>query len=326
MDFYEYEELLEEENRQTLQHYGRLKQKWGIRNGPPYPLDRSQLSPAEKRANPTVSEDAQPVAKKRSIKDLSNQELRDITERTRLENEFMRQKYDALRLAQGPQIQKGDSFIHKAANLSKDITTLAVNVNTISKVVTGKSISDRLLGKDAEDAKKTIDKAKDSDAMKEFEKRLNSFGEKLDASLNKSSGGDSSGDKKKPKFFKEEQDDDDFSGDKWLKKNIDKKSDSYFKDLGKMSTVSSSSEKEPAKKKDIFDADKWLNKNVEDRKVTWGDGKSPGEYIKELFNAGYDVSSFEKYLDAGRRDQAESFVKESVDTSTPISEIWDHDW
>ena len=41
--------------RDYLAHHGRMKQKWGVRNGPPYPLDSSQLSPAEKRVDKSTS-------------------------------------------------------------------------------------------------------------------------------------------------------------------------------------------------------------------------------------------------------------------------------
>lgn len=36
-------------SNKDLQHHGRLGQKWGKKNGPPYPLSRNQLSFAEKR-------------------------------------------------------------------------------------------------------------------------------------------------------------------------------------------------------------------------------------------------------------------------------------
>lgn len=39
-------------NKTYLAHFGILKMKWGIRNGPPYPLKDSQRSASEKRANP----------------------------------------------------------------------------------------------------------------------------------------------------------------------------------------------------------------------------------------------------------------------------------
>lgn len=34
-----------------LEHHGILKQKWGVRHGPPYPLDYNDHSPAQKKAN-----------------------------------------------------------------------------------------------------------------------------------------------------------------------------------------------------------------------------------------------------------------------------------
>lgn len=39
-------------NKTYLAHFGIQKMKWGIRNGPPYPLKDSQRSASEKRANP----------------------------------------------------------------------------------------------------------------------------------------------------------------------------------------------------------------------------------------------------------------------------------
>lgn len=208
MDFYEYEELLEEEN---LQHHGILGQKWGIRR---FQNKDGSLTPEGKKRYESEhpSSESRP---KRTVKDLSNQELRDITERTRLENEFYRQKYEALRLAQGPQIQKGDSFVHKAANLSKDITTLAVNANTIMKVLTGEGITDRLTKGDKKDGKDKSDlkDALNSDAMKEFEKKLEGFASKFETSAS------SYIDKKTSKNSK-------FNSKKWLKENIDKDHDS----------------------------------------------------------------------------------------------------
>lgn len=35
----------------TLQHWGILGQKWGVMNGPPYPLGKSQMSAKERRLN-----------------------------------------------------------------------------------------------------------------------------------------------------------------------------------------------------------------------------------------------------------------------------------
>lgn len=43
-----------------LSHHGILKQKWGHRNGPPYPLSKSAYSAAEKKANGVTSRASSP--------------------------------------------------------------------------------------------------------------------------------------------------------------------------------------------------------------------------------------------------------------------------
>ena len=113
-----------------LQHNGIKGQKWGVRNGPPYPISEGQHSAAEKRANPGI-ENSTP---KRSVKEMSNQELREATDRQRLENEFIRQKYEEMKLAQGPQIQQGKNWLQKTADTMKSINVIAVNANSILKV------------------------------------------------------------------------------------------------------------------------------------------------------------------------------------------------
>lgn len=51
-----------------LMHHQRLGAKWGIMNGPPYPLGRSQLSSAEKKAGGLISRFAEARKEKKKKK------------------------------------------------------------------------------------------------------------------------------------------------------------------------------------------------------------------------------------------------------------------
>ena len=175
MDFYEYEELLEQENRQILQHHGIFGQKWGRRNGPPYPIPDGKHSAAEKRENPELNK----APAKRSYKELSDKELRETNERLRLENEFVRQKYEQMKLAQGPQIQKGDNWLRKAANISGDVTKILSNANAVAKIF-GFSVGDMIqakLKKENDKADKELEDLLNSDAFKKFKESMAAGGE-----------------------------------------------------------------------------------------------------------------------------------------------------
>lgn len=66
-----------------IAHHGILGQKWGRKNGPPYPLGASDHSASEKRAGKTGwTEDAK--------KEMSNEELRKAINRKNLENQYHR--------------------------------------------------------------------------------------------------------------------------------------------------------------------------------------------------------------------------------------------
>lgn len=60
-----------------LYHHGILNQKWGVRNGPPYPLSKEQYSPAEQKA---IAKAYQKSAKKGDFSRWGNREINSILE------------------------------------------------------------------------------------------------------------------------------------------------------------------------------------------------------------------------------------------------------
>lgn len=84
-----------------LYHYGIAGQKWGKRNGPPYPLNSSTMSSSEKKANKgkrsfsgTIKSKREEMRqaryerKKSTIKSLSDEELNKRINRMKKENEY----------------------------------------------------------------------------------------------------------------------------------------------------------------------------------------------------------------------------------------------
>jgi len=71
------------EDSNYFEHHGILGQKWGKKNGPPYPLDAKDHSASEKKAgNSGWTNDAK--------KSMSNEELRKAVNRKNLENQYHR--------------------------------------------------------------------------------------------------------------------------------------------------------------------------------------------------------------------------------------------
>ena len=178
LTFYEYEELLNQENE--LQHHGIKRQRWGVRR---FQNPDGSLTPAGREryrknkdgvddiSNETNAGVSEKVQAKRTYKDLSNQELRDVTERTRLENEYVRQKYEQLKLSQGPQIQKGESWLRKVANVSSDVTKILANANAVAKIF-GFDLASTIRKKAAESGSKTDEIKIDPETIKRFKESL----------------------------------------------------------------------------------------------------------------------------------------------------------
>lgn len=72
-----------------LFHHGIEGQKWGVRNGPPYPLDESDRSSAERAANPPAEKNSYVGAHfNRPIGDVSDRELQDYVNRLIMERQY----------------------------------------------------------------------------------------------------------------------------------------------------------------------------------------------------------------------------------------------
>lgn len=137
-----------------LEHHGILGMKWGRRNGPPYPLDSKDYSPAEKKAARAAGERAKENYKKaknviksdsgsrrskalkdarrKDIDELTTQELRDINARLREEKSYQE-------LTKG-NIAEGKRFVKQTA------TAIASGIITGIAIEAGKTFVKKKLG------------------------------------------------------------------------------------------------------------------------------------------------------------------------------------
>lgn len=67
-----------------LSHHGKEGQKWGVRNGPPYPLDRKKVNANKKRQTKDL----------KIVKNMSNDEIKEKILRMELENRYLNLKDD----------------------------------------------------------------------------------------------------------------------------------------------------------------------------------------------------------------------------------------
>ena len=129
-----------------LCHHGILGQRWGKRNGPPYPLDAGDHSASEKKAGWRKSL----TEEKNKIKSMSNEELRQKVNRKNLERQY---KYYASKV--------GDS---RTVNDTLDVAKKSFRTvgNTASTVSKGMQLSNQ----------SKLDNIDDDENMTKKEKRL----------------------------------------------------------------------------------------------------------------------------------------------------------
>lgn len=125
-------------NEMILIHHGINGQKWGVRNGPPYPLDQDDLSPAERKADTgdikRVERDRKERIIKKDYSNMSDADLRKTVERMELENRYLR-AIDA---------SKGKSFIEQKAATLNNIAQIMESTNKILQFTTGKNFAQNI--------------------------------------------------------------------------------------------------------------------------------------------------------------------------------------
>lgn len=93
-----------------LAHHGISGQKWGVKHGPPYPLDRNTSSAIKKSSKISIN-----------VRDLSDEDLTKIVNRLNMEKRLKElsaeQKTKGNKVASKVLSKIGDSFLNTATNI-----------------------------------------------------------------------------------------------------------------------------------------------------------------------------------------------------------------
>lgn len=107
--------------KNELYHHGILGQKWGKKNGPPYPLTKSRMSSAErKNYNPDYLE----AHSGKPVSEMSTNELNRINARLQAEQNYLRLTATK---------SKGQRFMDGIGAVNKTADTVVKTVGTVKK-------------------------------------------------------------------------------------------------------------------------------------------------------------------------------------------------
>lgn len=115
--------------KNELYHYGILGQKWGVQNGPPYPLSKSSMSSSEKKHYNVSAKET-----KKNMDQMTDDELRKAINRIQMQNTVI-------------SLAKSDGIIKRGRNkVTSDLKAFGDFSNTaVSAYGAGKKIA-ALLG------------------------------------------------------------------------------------------------------------------------------------------------------------------------------------
>lgn len=157
-------------NETYLVHHGILGQKWGKKNGPPYPLDFSKLSAEERHQAKKESIDKGDVQTANAYKNrnyYSNQELNDLINRFDL-NSRLQQKVSDIDKAKADKGMKAINKMLKAADLAITIgSKTGKGLETYNKI---KSEIDKITGNNKPKKSFAFDEKKLKDILKNPDK------------------------------------------------------------------------------------------------------------------------------------------------------------
>ena len=124
-----------------LSHSGRKGQKWGVKNGPPYPLDYSKMSPEEREHHKGEAIKTGNIYEaNKNVKYFSNKEIDDTINRYKKEAElhgFTKKELERGKKTIDDLIEKGNKFV-KFTNMGMNVyDSIAKMVNVSYRGISG---------------------------------------------------------------------------------------------------------------------------------------------------------------------------------------------